>query len=155
MLPPRKTQCPEDRASDVEVVLNWMRSNSVPPVSPHDGKPTEIGELPSISVNKWSPEDRKKDTTTSSTRSLQVLYYTKILRSATDILFIICLIIQWLKVLFVKFVCLWVYDVYIAIVDTTIEDFYLIQSIADFDDSLRLEANETFCFWQKIGGAIK
>ena len=27
LLPPRKTQCPEDRASDVEVVLNWMRSN--------------------------------------------------------------------------------------------------------------------------------
>ena len=52
MLPPSKNQSPEDRASDVEVVLDWMRSNSVPPISPHDGKPTEIGELPSISVNK-------------------------------------------------------------------------------------------------------
>ena len=27
LLPPRKTQSPEERASDVEVVLNWMRSN--------------------------------------------------------------------------------------------------------------------------------
>ena len=38
-----------------------MRSNNVPPVSPDDEKPTKFDKLPSIPVNKRSPEDRQKD----------------------------------------------------------------------------------------------
>jgi hypothetical protein len=61
-LPPKKNQSPEDRANDIEGVLNWMRSNNIPPVPPTDDeKPTKFDTHLFVNMSKRSPEDRKKE----------------------------------------------------------------------------------------------
>merc|ERR1712196_385485 len=59
MLPPKKNQSPDNRARYVEGVLNWMRSNNIPPVPSDDDK--AFDKLPSVPVSRRSPEDRQKD----------------------------------------------------------------------------------------------
>merc|ERR1712157_62513 len=58
MLPIKKKQSPDDRAKDIEGVLNWMRSN-VPSVPFENG--IESLRSPSVPVKRRSPEDRQKD----------------------------------------------------------------------------------------------
>merc|ERR1712157_170575 len=58
MLPIKKKQSPDDRAKDIEGVLNWMRSN-VPSVPFEEG--IESLRSPSVPVKRRSPEDRQKD----------------------------------------------------------------------------------------------
>merc|ERR1711933_25676 len=60
-LPPKKNQKPEDRAKDIEGVLNWMRTNNVSPVSPYENSPGAFDKLSSIPINRRSPEDRERD----------------------------------------------------------------------------------------------
>eukprot|EP00537_Pseudo-nitzschia_pungens_P018785 CAMPEP_0172408076 /NCGR_PEP_ID=MMETSP1061-20121228/75664_1 /TAXON_ID=37318 /ORGANISM="Pseudo-nitzschia pungens, Strain cf. pungens" /LENGTH=1396 /DNA_ID=CAMNT_0013144193 /DNA_START=15 /DNA_END=4201 /DNA_ORIENTATION=- len=62
MLPSKKKQSPEDRAKDLEGVLNWMRSNDVSPVPDvEEDKPVGFDKVPSVPVKRRSPEDRKAD----------------------------------------------------------------------------------------------
>merc|ERR1712025_708545 len=61
MLPPKKNQSPDDRAKDIEGVLNWMRTNNVPVIPPVENEPGTFDTLSSIPINKRSPEDREKD----------------------------------------------------------------------------------------------
>merc|ERR1711971_169822 len=63
MLPIKKNQTADERAKDVEGVLNWMRTNNIPSVPTFDGKEMPLGlqKLPSIPVKRRSPEDRQKD----------------------------------------------------------------------------------------------
>merc|ERR1711953_724230 len=58
MIPPKKKQSPDDRAKDIEGVLNWMRSN-VPSVPFDEG--IDSLRIPSVPVKRRSPEDRQKD----------------------------------------------------------------------------------------------
>merc|ERR1712232_561498 len=59
MLPTKKKQSADDRAKDVEGVLNWMRTNNVPSVPTFDESEMPFGmdKLPSIPVKRRSPED--------------------------------------------------------------------------------------------------
>merc|ERR1712176_1539575 len=59
MLPPKKNQSPDDRAKDVESVLNWMRSNNIPSVS--SDETTDFRNLSSVPIKRKSPEERQKD----------------------------------------------------------------------------------------------
>merc|ERR1712048_936259 len=59
MLSKKKNQSPDDRAKDVEGVLNWIRSNNIPSVPSFEGKASI--NLPSDQVTIRTPEDRQKD----------------------------------------------------------------------------------------------
>merc|ERR1712183_420988 len=63
ILPTKKNQSPDDRAKDVEGVLNWMKTNNIPSVPGFDESemPTGMDKLPSIPIKRRSPEHRQKD----------------------------------------------------------------------------------------------
>merc|ERR1712130_247289 len=61
MLPTKKNQSPDERAKDIEGVLNWMRTKNIPSVPCFDESNLGTDKLPSILVNRRSPEDRQKD----------------------------------------------------------------------------------------------
>merc|ERR1712118_636655 len=58
MLPIKKEQKPDERAKDIEGVLNWMRSNV-----PSEPFTDDIEKLssPFVPMKRRSPEDRQKD----------------------------------------------------------------------------------------------
>ena len=58
-LPFQKGQTAEDRANEIERALDWRRNAS--PVDSEDYEPAPFTQLPSIPVNKRSPEDRIED----------------------------------------------------------------------------------------------
>merc|ERR1712113_66883 len=59
----KKNQSPDDRAKDVEGVLNWMRTNNIPSVPGFDESemPSGMDKLPSIPIKRRSPKDRQKE----------------------------------------------------------------------------------------------
>merc|ERR1712224_456369 len=58
-LPEKQGQDTEDRAKDIESVLDWCRQVGVKPDA--DDPPTDLQKLPSVPMSRRSPEDRKND----------------------------------------------------------------------------------------------